>query len=180
MEVHRTGRPGFTLVELLAVLLVSAVLLAAAVPAFEGLAKRQHLTGIQRVFFSSLANAKQAAVTRNERVALCPTKNGRQCLPHGRWHEGWITFVDADADRQPDRDEPVLERQSGLDGNATLTSSRYRRVITFFPSGTAGGSNATFTLCSPDRQTSARAIVLSRLGRIRMDEGDRADCRGRS
>ena len=180
MEARRSRATGFTLVELLAVLLVSAVLLAAAVPAFEGLAQRKQLTGVQRIFFSSLANAKQAAVTRNARVALCPTRHGRRCLPHGHWHKGWVTFVDLDADRAIDAREPVLERRKPLDGRVRLVSSRYRRVITFFPEGTAGGSNATFTLCLPGPPTRARAVVLSRLGRIRMDEGDPADCRGRS
>lgn len=176
MEARLPIVRAFTLVELLAVILVATLLLAAAVPAFDGLAARRTLDGIERGFFVSLANAKQAAVTRNERVSLCPTRDGRRCLPRGHWHRGWMTFVDTDADRKPDADEPVLERHGALDSRVRLSSSRYRRVITFFPSGTAGGSNATFTLCLRDEPARPRAVVLSRLGRIRTGEGEANDC----
>lgn len=177
MDAPRGVSDGLTLVELLGALVVISVLLAAAIPAFDKLTERKTLTGVERTFFVSLANAKQAAVTRNRRVSLCPTYNGSACLGQGRWHRGWMTFVDTDADRRPDPGEPVLERHGPLRDGVRLTSSRYRRIITFQPEGTAGGSNATFTLCLDGSPTNVRAIVLSRLGRIRLDKGDPEDCR---
>lgn len=176
MDALRQRPGGVTLVELIAALLIITILLAAAVPAFDGMMRRHRLDGLQQNFMVSLANAKQAAVTRQETVALCPTQNGRQCLPQGHWHRGWMTFVDSDDDGRPDRSEPVLEKRGALEQPVRLTSSRFRRVIRFHPTGTAGGSNATFTLCLPDHADEARAVVLSWLGRIRLDDGERSDC----
>jgi len=176
MDARIPGQRGFTLVELLVVLVLIAVVLAGAVPAIDGLVREKRADGIERVFFTSLARAKQAAVTRRQRVALCPSRNGRACLPKGLWHQGWIMFVDADADRRPDPNESILERQGKLPDAVSLVSSRYRRVITFQPTGTAGGSNATFTLCTGGDPGSARAVVLSRLGRIRRAEADLSRC----
>lgn len=180
MEATNRNHRGFTLMELLMTLVVLTVLVAATVPAFDGLTDRKHLSGAQRLFFTTLAQAKQAAVTRNRRVSLCPSRDGVSCLPMGHWHRGWLVFVDADADREPDADEPVLERRGPLDSAVRLVSSRYRRVITFQPTGTAGGSNATFTLCPRDNVDQARAVVLSLLGRIRMEDGDPGECPGES
>lgn len=180
MDATKDRIRGVTLIELIIGLTVAVVLLAAALPAFNGLHQKHRLRGVQHEFLATLHHAKQAAITRNRRVSLCPTANGSQCLGNGHWHRGWLVFVDLDADRSPDPGEPVVSRQTGLEQGLTLTSSRYRRVITFQPTGTAGGSNATFTVCTgrdPDR---AAAVVLSRLGRIRLDEGDTDECPGKS
>lgn len=174
------AQSGFTLVELLITITVASLLIAAALPAFDGLRREQMLRGAQHEFLATLHHAKQAAITKNRRVSLCPSADGAQCLKKGSWHRGWLIFVDRDADRSPDPGEPVLSQQGGLDQALTLTSSRYRRIITFQPTGTAGGSNATFTVCTGKKPAQAAAIVLSRLGRIRLDEGDADACPAKS
>lgn len=174
MEAAERTQTGFTLVELMSAIAVATLLVAAALPAFDELQREQVLRGVQHEFLATLHYAKQAAVTSNRRVSLCPSADGAKCLKAGTWHRGWMVFVDRDADRSPDPGEPVLSRQGGLDQALTLTSSRYRRIITFQPTGTAGGSNATFTVCAGTER--AAAVVLSRLGRIRLDEGDTDDC----
>lgn len=176
MDATTSRIRGVTLIELIIGLTVAVLLLAAALPAFNGLHQKHKLQGVQHEFLATLHHAKQAAIARNQRVSLCPTANGRQCLGNGHWHRGWLVFVDRDADRNPDPGEPVVSRKTGLEQGMTLTSSRYRRVITFQPTGTAGGSNATFTVCTGDDPGRAAAVVLSRLGRIRLDEGDTDEC----
>lgn len=162
--------------ELMIVVAVAALLTAAALPAFDGLRREQVLRGVQHEFLVTLQSARQAAITRNRRVTLCPSADGRRCLGQGNWHRGWVVFVDLDGDRSPGPGEPILSRRTGLDKPLTLTSSRYRRIISFQPTGTAGGSNATFTVCiGPDAERAA-AVVLSRLGRVRLDEGDTGRC----
>lgn len=176
MDAAKGPIRGVTLIELIIGLTVAVLLLAAALPAFNGLHQKHELRGVQHEFLATLHHAKQAAIARNRRVSLCPSVNGKQCLGNGHWHRGWLVFVDRDADRTPDPGEPVVSRQTGLEQGLTLTSSRYRRVITFQPTGTAGGSNATFTVCTRDDPGRAAAVVLSRLGRIRLDEGDIDRC----
>lgn len=158
---------GFTLTELLIVIALVSILVAGALPAFGGLVQRERLSGAQHRFIGALAHARQAAVAHSRPVTLCPSRNGRACLPRGRWHEGWIAFADRNGNRERDGGESVLLDDRGLEG-VTLTSSKYRRRITFQPTGTAGGSNATFTLCVPGAPDRARAVILSRLGRARV------------
>lgn len=174
MDASDRTQTGFTLVELMIAIAVATMLVAAALPAFDEIRQEQVLHGVQHEFLATLHHAKQAAITSNRRVSLCPSTDGANCLKTGTWHRGWMVFVDRNADRSPDPGEPVLSRQSGLHQALTLTSSRYRRIITFQPTGTAGGSNATFTICAGTER--AAAVVLSRLGRIRLEEGDADDC----
>lgn len=170
----------FTLMELMIAVAVMILLVATALPAFNGLRQEQMVRGAQHEFLATLHLAKQAAVARNRRVSLCPSAGGRGCLGSGSWHRGWLVFVDRNGDRSPDPGETVLSRKQGLAKALTLTSSRYRRVITFQPTGTAGGSNATFTVCTPGKDRRAASVVLSRLGRIRLEEGDTNACPGDS
>lgn len=176
MEATERKDRAFTLIELMIGLAVTAVLLAMAIPAFQGLRQEQMLRGAQSEFLTALHHARQAAITRNHRVSLCPSPGGRDCLAKGTWHRGWLIFQDLDADRVPDPGEPVIARHGALERPLSLTSSRYRRVITFQPTGTAGGSNATFTVCAGPDAERAATVVLSRLGRIRLDEGDGENC----
>lgn len=180
MDATKTHGRAFTLMELMITLAVMTLLVAAALPAFNGLRQEQMVRGAQHEFLASLHHAKQAAIARNQRVSLCPSADGARCLETGSWHRGWLVFVDRDADRFPDPGEPIVARKGGLAKTLTLTSSRYRRVITFQPTGTAGGSNATFTVCADGKAQRAAAVVLSRLGRIRLDEGGADACPGNS
>lgn len=158
---------GFTLAELLIVMALVAIVAAGALPAFNGLVERKRLTGAQHEFIGALAHMRQAAIARSRPVTLCPSRDGRTCLSRGQWHEGWISFPDRDGDRDRDAGEAILQDNRGLDG-VTLTSSKYRRRVTFQPTGTAGGSNATFTLCVHGNPEKSHAVILSRLGRARV------------
>jgi len=72
---------GFTLVELLIVMSVLAVLLAAGVPQFGEFMRNQRLKSASFDLFSSLVLARSEAITRNTRVTVAPTG--------GAWTNGW-------------------------------------------------------------------------------------------
>lgn len=157
---------GFTLMELLIAVALLAILVTGVIPGFAALLERERITGAEHQFIAALNHTKQLAITHNRDATLCPSADGTRCLPRGRWHEGWIAFLDLDEDRERDAGEPILLENDGLE-HVTLTSSKWRRRITFQSTGTAGGSNATFTLCHGDLK---RAVILSRLGRTRVSE----------
>lgn len=85
---------GFTVVELMLVLVVAAILLGVGVPAFRSLLTSNQLTTTSNALVASLNLARQEAVSRGEPVAACPSPNGTACSGGTDWAVGWMVFVD--------------------------------------------------------------------------------------
>jgi type IV fimbrial biogenesis protein FimT len=73
---------GFTLPELLIVVTVLAVLLAAGAPQLGDFMRNQRVKTASFDLFSSLVLARSEAITRNTRVAVEPAS--------GSWSNGWV------------------------------------------------------------------------------------------
>src|SRR5437660_1719517 len=89
---------GFTLIELMVVLAISAILVGVGTPAFTGLIRQTELTSATNDLFASLLLARSEAAKRRSRVALCKSADGSTCTPAGGWEQGWIVFHDTNND----------------------------------------------------------------------------------
>ncbi len=72
---------GFTLPEVLVVVLILAVLLTAGMPQFADFARQQRVKTASFDLFSTLVLARSEAITRNGQVTVTPTG--------GAWINGW-------------------------------------------------------------------------------------------
>ncbi|WP_146910609.1 GspH/FimT family pseudopilin [Arenimonas daejeonensis] len=70
---------GFTLVELMITIAVLAVVLAVAVPSFQGVINRNRLVSAANEAVGVLQIARMEAIRRNARVEICPSTNGAAC-----------------------------------------------------------------------------------------------------
>lgn len=92
MRARALGQ-GFTLVELLAVLAISATLIALALPDLTTLVRTQQLRSASGDLFEAIGLARAQAIARNTRIRLAPRD------PAGAdWAQGWTVFADRDAD----------------------------------------------------------------------------------
>ena len=80
----RRGQPGFTMVELMMVVIVAGVLLAVAVPSFRDMLERRRLEGQANELVTDLAYAKSEAVARNRNV-LMMTGGAGACYTVAAW-----------------------------------------------------------------------------------------------
>ena len=167
----RTQR-GITLLELLVTLAIVAILLAAGVPSFRAWVQNQELRGAANRMASDLAYARNAAVDRGARVALCPGDPRGGCRDVPVWEDGWFVFGDDNGDRRWQTDEPLLRAAPLLDG-MSIRSSTARRSLSFFPNGSAPGSNVTVRLCDDRGAAHGVQVRVALSGRIRVTRADR-------
>jgi type IV fimbrial biogenesis protein FimT len=74
--MSRNTQRGFTIIELMTVLIIAAVLLAIAAPSFTGMLERRRLEGQANELVIDLGYAKSEAVQRNQSVRLITGGSG--------------------------------------------------------------------------------------------------------
>lgn len=80
----RRGQMGFTMIEMMLVVVIAGVLLAIAAPSFRDMLERRRLEGQANELVTDLAYAKSEAVARNRNVVLI-TGGGGTCYTIAAW-----------------------------------------------------------------------------------------------
>lgn len=175
----RASPRGFTLLELMIVVVVAAILLAIGVPFFGEFARNNRLTASANDFLSAAQLARTEAIKRQQVVSICASANpgaGAAAACSGGEFSGWIVFPDADSDCARAAGEPVIAA-GGVDHSSVLSRAN---------GACASFSAAGFAISRPpgvevDRllfcdqrgialqagtdRTTARGVVLTRAGR---------------
>ena len=165
MKRHRV-MAGFTIIELMVVVLVAAILLAAAVPSFNTLLINNRSAAQSRTFFDALNYARAEAVKRATAVRVT-SLNGAS------WQGGWLVWIDTNNNGGYDGSPLDLALQTfpKFSGTATLTGTdSAAAAITELIFNAQGGvaSAATFPVTfhySPGSQY-CQDIVVSQVGRV--------------
>jgi len=180
MDIHtyRCQR-GFTLLELVAGLSITAILTVTGVPAFSELVQRNRISSEINTFVTHLHYVRSEAVKRGVRVVMCRSADETGCSRTQGWQEGWIIFTDKNANRKYDGDDQLLYSRQGQENDITITSGR-RRTITYQNTGQSPGSNGTYVFCNPHYPEYAKAVIISNSGRPRLSkvrpDGSELEC----
>lgn len=161
---------GFTVLELMVTLSVSAILLGLAVPPFHGMWLDSQRTVAVNALVRSIWLARITALTRHHVVSICPSPDGENCANQmDGWHRGWMVFANMDRDEPPVRDanEPVLAVQNWTGGSITAN----RHSFSFRPHRHAV-VNGTVVFCDRRGSAQARAIIINSTGRPRVAKRD--------
>jgi len=156
---------GFTLIELMVTVTVLAILLAVAVPSFDGVRVSNRLTGYASALASSSQLARSEAIKRDAAVTLCASANGTSCDASGGWEAGWIVISGT----------TVLQRQQPIDAGYRLAGGA--TSIAFESTG-VGATQATFTICraTPAPGGQERVVQISATGRFTLSRTQTGTC----
>ena len=171
MRIPSTPAPslftGFTVIEALLALLIAALLLGTAVPAWSAASEAARAAEARTLLQSTLDVAIRHSLVTGSEVVMCPG-DGTGCRDSFDWSGGWVAWADIDGDRRRDPAETLLREAGALSGEVHLRSSTGRRRLVLQPhGGAAAGTNATFTLCDGRGTAKAVALVLANSGRLR-------------
>jgi len=148
---------GFSLIELMVVVIILGVVLAVAVPSYTGAVNGSRLAGTANELLASLRQARVEAVRRNQRVVVCPSVNGVSCATD--WGVGWLVFEDSNRDDAVSGGEEVISVAAPAAGTQVLPSPAISGThrIRYSPDGFARAANrallnARFAVCRPVTQ----------------------------
>jgi type IV fimbrial biogenesis protein FimT len=152
---------GFTLVELLALLGISAVLIFLAYPSFGDLMQRVHTTSRVNSLIGLIRFARQSAITQGRWVTLCPAV-AETCTGTSDWQTGIMVFADhnRDGDRQPS--EPLIAYQSRFEPGERLTWRSFRRhnFLQFRSAGYTNFQNGSFLYCPASGESRHGKVII--------------------
>jgi type IV fimbrial biogenesis protein FimT len=155
----RRAQLGFTLGETLTSLAVIGISLSLAAPGLQSLTRGNAEAAAVNQLVGTLHAARSAAVTRNTQVAVCASASGERC--DGRdWADGWITFVDRNADEERAPTEEILEQAPPLAGYR-LASADYPGSLGYRADGRpADPATGEFAFCAAGAEEAGKVVIL--------------------
>lgn len=141
------------------------------IPAFSDFILNNRIRGQAGDLVAQLTHARSEAMRTATRITLCPGTSGG--CAGSNWENGWVVFVDANANAAVDSSETVIGVGPALDGSNTLRSTAFSTYISFRHDGgstsiSGGGLAGAFVLCdSRGYGDNARAIAVSASGRMK-------------
>jgi len=181
---------GFTLVELLVVLVIAGILAAYAVPGIRRMIRSAAMSDAVNTFLADTRYARSEAIRRGGGVVMCRSNAPEAASPVCNtgsgpavtgWVTGWLIFHDLDGDGDKDTNEPLLRVQGPITSVNSAVESNASLKLRFVGTGrlrdlTSGAGTFQFG-SSPDfSNTDQRVVCISRGGRARIAGDGYAGC----
>jgi type IV fimbrial biogenesis protein FimT len=109
--------------------------------------------------------ARSQAIFSGREVILCASSDGQTCSAD--WSKGMLVFAKAVF---KDSMQYLLRVYGPLSSEESITWNRVKNEITFSPLGTVKEGNGTFTYSSKEANQKPLRLIMSRTGRVRLEE----------
>jgi type IV fimbrial biogenesis protein FimT len=168
-----TRPSGFTLVELMVVLVILAALLAIGLPNFRGSVDSTRVATMSNEVMAALSLARMEAMRSTRQSIICPSANGTSCSTD--WTQGWLVGNDTDSDGDLDTVVRYIQPKEGT--SITVGAASSPNLLIFSPRGrpAAGTTPITFRIepytCPPGKQL-RRTISVNASGQATLAKGN--------
>lgn len=160
---------GFSLLEALVVMAISAIVVAIGVPSYRKVIENQRASSTMHLLTAYMASARGTAISYRIPTVVCPSNRAGGCRMDGDWSQGWLMFFDADGNRQPDAREDILRDENApLHPSLRLVSSSGRPQLRYLPDGRSAGSNISVRLCRDG--VLLGQVIVNNVGRVRSEK----------
>ncbi|SIT69998.1 type IV fimbrial biogenesis protein FimT [Ectothiorhodosinus mongolicus] len=165
---------GWTLLEALVVMAIVGLLWQFASPGMQQWMAARTVSVATNSLASSLRLARSEAIARQQKVLLCPSRDGLTCTS-GPYHLGWLIRLapnDISGLTAPVASRAVLHYQGPLSNGVSITANgAMASYIAYRPDGQTRQLNdallmGTVEICLPPH---GQRIVINRIGRARIE-----------
>ena len=162
---------GLSLLELLVTMGISTIIFSITIPVMAGLINQNRIATQVNTLRTSLELTRSTAIQQNEHTVICKSDDGETCIRRGEWNQGWIIFVDSNHNRRRSEDERLVYVQQPLPETTELKYRAFgsRHYVTYRPEGFTK-TNGTFTVCNSAVPERAKALILTKTGRVRLSD----------
>lgn len=177
---------GFTIIELMVVVLIVAILAALAVPSFRPIVERWRVQQALKGLESSIYYARAEAIKRASTVSIRKNPTGTDgctlALGNANWDCGWFVFTDINSNGVLDGGEEVLQsfsapRNIDITSATGAASMRFDRWGRWSPD--AAAPVAGFSMVPHGKsltEVSARGLCMSPGGRLKTIKSEELPC----
>lgn len=148
-ELQQAQR-GFTLQELIIVILIVGIMASLAAPSFQSFIQNQRVQSLSSELLTSLTLARSEAIKRNNNVVVTPVS--------GVWHNGWVISADG----------TELQQVGAFDGVAVSTVAA---SVTYQKNGRAATSSFQIDLSDQAVSEYVRCVSTTLSGAVRINQG---------
>jgi type IV fimbrial biogenesis protein FimT len=124
-ELSRRRSSGYTMIELIMVIVIVAILASVAIPSFRYVTNSNRISSEVNGLLGDLQFARSEAVKEGQPVTVCaasgPSYTG--CSGSSNWAAGWIVFLDTNGDQVHQNSEAIVRTQPALGGTDTFIAT---------------------------------------------------------
>ncbi len=120
------GARGFTLIELMAAILVGGILFALAIPSYREMIRNNRVSGATNDLVAAFAIARSEALRQATPMSVCASDDGTSCKSGGgptSWSPGWIVFRDPTTPGVVDSTDDIVQKWSSTSPDTVATGS---------------------------------------------------------
>lgn len=128
---------GYSLIELVIVLLLIGILATAATPLYKSFFEQKYSQAEAQKLISALQLTRASAIDSGMEVTLCGTNAQRSCISN--WSKNLVLFFDKNANRQIDDNESIIHSFSAAPKGSSIEwrSTFKKPYLRFKPDGSA-------------------------------------------
>jgi type IV fimbrial biogenesis protein FimT len=167
---HKRYSAGFTVTELVVVMVIIGILAAIGTPTFKYVTTSNRIAGEVNSLLGDMQFARSEAIKNGTTVSICTSSTGTTCSNSTSWHDGWIVFLDLNGDGIYNTGDTILRTQPAFSSTDTFitTATPAYTAITYNRMGYAPtGHTTTITINLHDATNISnftRCLAISPIG----------------
>ncbi|HTV97604.1 MAG TPA: GspH/FimT family pseudopilin [Steroidobacteraceae bacterium] len=113
----KSGHAGFTVTELVVVMLIVAILAGIGIPSYKYVTTSNRLAGEINGLLGDMQFARSEAIKQGLPVTVCSSPTPQTACGNSHWQNGWIVFLDSNGNGVVDPGEAIIRTRPDFSAN---------------------------------------------------------------